>query len=257
MRRLTKHTLRSKVAAELFQAIVSGTLQPGERIYEENLAHRLGVAKTTLREALQNLEHRGLITKYERRGSFVTKLMPKDIEEAYDVRLLLEPYAAALAHQRMDTARLSQLRSLLEEIRGAGERRDFVRVSERDALFHQLIWRESGNGLLARQLRVVCFPLWAFELIRLFAAPTYSFDTALDEHRVLLDVLEKGDSERVRNTFREILVQFRDQDLRNLQALESKPSQRPKKLSAVTSATEIWQAFFEQTHVLAAQQSPT
>jgi GntR family transcriptional repressor for pyruvate dehydrogenase complex len=66
------------VAAELFQAIVSSNLQPGERIYEENVAHRLGVAKTALREALQNLENRGLITRYERCGSFVMKLMPKD-----------------------------------------------------------------------------------------------------------------------------------------------------------------------------------
>jgi DNA-binding GntR family transcriptional regulator len=44
------------VAAELFQTIVSATLRPGERIYEENLAHRLGVAKAALREALQNLK---------------------------------------------------------------------------------------------------------------------------------------------------------------------------------------------------------
>ena len=57
-------TFYAPVAAELFQAIVSGTLQPDERIYEENVAHWLGVAKTNLREALQNLEYRGLVTKY-------------------------------------------------------------------------------------------------------------------------------------------------------------------------------------------------
>jgi len=149
----------------------------------------------------------------------------------------LQPFAAALAHQRMDTARLSQLRSLLEEIRGAGERGDFVRVSERDALFHQLIWRESRDGLLA-------------------------------SHRVLLAVLEEGDSERVRNTFREILLQFPiprsrsygsfashcgssssyDCSLRPHTAMRqplmrSKPSRRPRKQLTITSATEIWQAF--------------
>ena len=91
------------MVAELFQAIVSSNPRPGERIYEENVAHRLGVAKTTLCEALQNLENRGLITNSESRESFVIKLMPKDIEEAYDLRLLLEPSAAALAHQRVES----------------------------------------------------------------------------------------------------------------------------------------------------------
>jgi DNA-binding GntR family transcriptional regulator len=75
----------------------------GERIYEENLAHRLGVAKAALREALQNLETRVLTTKYDRRGSFVIKLMPKDIEEAYDVWRLLEPSSAVLVHRRVDS----------------------------------------------------------------------------------------------------------------------------------------------------------
>jgi DNA-binding GntR family transcriptional regulator len=90
-------------AAELFQAIVRGTLRPGERIYEKNLARRHGVAKAALREVLQNLEARVLITKYERRGSFVIKIMPKDIEESYDVRRLLEPSSGVLVHHRVDS----------------------------------------------------------------------------------------------------------------------------------------------------------
>ena len=251
MANLSKDTLRNKVAAEIFEAIVSGNIQPGERILEEKLAKELGISKTTLREALQKLDHQGLVTKYERRGTFVTKLRPEDIGEAYEVRLLLEPHAAVLAHERMEPGRLSELKSLLEQVQEAGARGDFVRVFERDALFHQVIWRQSGNALLERELRVVCFPLWAFELIRLFAAPTYSFDRAIDEHRALVDVLEKGDAERVRNTFREMLVLFRDQDLRNLRALDSEPSPPSRRSQALTPAAEIWHAFLEQSHSLA------
>ena len=109
-------TLRSKVVAHLFDAILRRELRPGDRIVEGKLARRLGVSQSTLREALQQLEHQGLVTKHENRGTFVTQLNAEDIEGIYVVRLALEPLAAFLARQQWTPDHQARLAELLEEM---------------------------------------------------------------------------------------------------------------------------------------------
>ena len=75
-----QHTARQRLSDHLRDSILSGVFRPGERIVETKVAGQFGVAQGTLREALQELVHQGLLTKYERRGSFVTQLTQKDIE---------------------------------------------------------------------------------------------------------------------------------------------------------------------------------
>lgn len=215
-------TLRSRISEHLFQAILRGQFQPGERIIEQNLARQLGVAKTTLREALQDLEYQGLITKYEHRGSFVTRLDQSDIENAYDVRLQLEPYAAALACTRMSEKDFLHLENLLEKTGWARDRRDFAQISISDAAFHRFIWASSGNKLLEKALQMVCHPLWAFELIRLFSAPNYDFRMAHKNHFDLLRVLQKGKVKEVERVFRSTLEIFKERDVRNLRLTDGK-----------------------------------
>lgn len=214
-------TLRNRVSEHLFKAMIRGHLRPGERIIEARLAKEIGVAKTTLREALQELEHRGLITKYEHRGSFVTTMSREDIENAFDVRLRLEPFAAGLASQRMTEANFEQLEDLLEKTGQARERRDFAGISMNDTAFHQFIWRCSGNKLLEATLQLVCYPLWAFELIRLFSAPRYDFGKAHKGHVTLLHALRDGKTRKeVEGVFHKVILAFRANDIRNLQLLE-------------------------------------
>ena len=111
--RFAKRSLRHELADRLFMAIVSGELQPGERLGEVRLARPLGVCQSTLREALQELEYRGLLTKKENRGTFVTSLTVELVEEIYAVRLELEPLAAALASSEMSRERILILHGLL------------------------------------------------------------------------------------------------------------------------------------------------
>lgn len=212
-------TLRSKVVAHLFDAILRRELRPGDRIVEGKLAQRLGVAQSTLREALQELEHKGLVTKHENRGTFVTRLTAQDIEDIYLVRLELEPLAASLAHQHWTPEHHAHLASLLEEMQSASEQRDFEHLLKSDLAFHQFIWRSSGNKSLERALNAVCPPIFAGYLILLFSGDTYDFAKDHEEHQVLLAALQKGGSDEVRKVFREMMEVFRIQDVRNLLVL--------------------------------------
>jgi DNA-binding GntR family transcriptional regulator len=216
-----KSNLRRQVADQLFDAIVGGELRPGERLIESRLARALGVAQSTLRESLMELEHKGLVVRKPGRGTFVTKLTLREIEDIYAVRIQLEPYAASLACQRMAEQDHARLRSLVDEITVASQRGDATGVSNADARFHHLIWELSGNDFLNRVLMLAYQPLWAFELIRLYSAPTYEFSRTVREHEELLSVLSRGDPEEVRRAFQAMLQLFCAQDLENLRAVEA------------------------------------
>jgi DNA-binding GntR family transcriptional regulator len=221
IRPIEHQSLRQKVSADLLDAILRGELLPGDRLVEDKLARQLGVSKTTLREAFQGLEHQGLLTRNDHRGTFVTKLSQQEIEDAYAIRLRLEPMAAALAHQRMTPEDFSELTHLLDNVRAACEREDFADVFKNDTKFHQMIWHKSGNTALVKALELICLPLWAFELIRLHTSPTYDYAKMLEEHQNLLETLREGGPDRVTKTFENMICTFRDQDICNLTALET------------------------------------
>ena len=107
-------SLRTQITDRLFDAILKGELSPGERLVETKLARQLRVGQSTLREALQTLEHQGLITKLDNRGTFVTKLTAKDVEGMYAVRLELEPMAAVLTHKRLQPHHFAELERMVE-----------------------------------------------------------------------------------------------------------------------------------------------
>lgn len=227
-------SLRTRLTAWLFDAILRGDLAPGERIVEGKLARQLEVAQTTLREALQELEHQGLVTKSERRGNFVTRLTPKDMEDIYVVRLALEPVAAALAQPRMTADDHRQLAHVLDEMRRASERQEYLQVLKLDMSFHQLIWRLSGNRSVEKALNVVCPPLFANYLIRISSGDLYDFEKDHEEHVALLATLKKGGPDEVREAFRAMVEIFHVQDVDYLVASEGKrasasPS-RPRKV---------------------------
>src|SRR6266567_4739152 len=108
-----RSSLRTHLTSHLFDAILRGELVPGERIVEGKLARLLGVAQSTLREALQQLEHQGLVRKSDRRGTFVSRLSVRDLEDLYVVRLELEPLAASLACTRMSAEHFEQIEAAL------------------------------------------------------------------------------------------------------------------------------------------------
>jgi DNA-binding GntR family transcriptional regulator len=230
MEPIANGSMRSRLTDWLFDAILRGDLVPGARIVEGKLARRLGVAQTTLREALQELEHQGLLTKSERRGNFVVKLTVKDMEDIYVVRRELEPIAAALAHQRMTAKDYQELTRIMEDMRVAGTRKEYIQVLKLDMLFHQTIWRFSGNHAVERALNAVCPPVFANYMVRISHGEMDDFGTIYDlekdyeEHDALVAALKKGGPEEVRQAFREMLETFGVQDVGYLRLAESKQS---------------------------------
>ncbi len=223
-----RDNLRKRLSRYLFGAIVNGEFKPGDRIVEGSLARQLSVAQSSLREALQELEHQGLVTKHDNRGTFVTVIAQEEIDQLYAVRKQLEPFAASLARERITAEDSAGLSKLLEKMRQANDRRDLVELAHADMEFHEMIWHLSGNRWLERALRLVGPPLLALDYVGLYGAPTYDFERAYRQHESLVETLNSGTAEHTKKVFEETLDVFHLQDIENLSALKStkSPSRR-------------------------------
>jgi DNA-binding GntR family transcriptional regulator len=186
------HSLAEKAYHRLRLAIVECQLAPGERLTEAAIAQRLRVGKTPAREALRRLVLEGLARVTPRHGYTVAPITLRDVQELFDLRLLLEPAAAALAAGHREPAALSRIRKLSRLGYNEGGRdsiRKFVRANTE---LHAQIACLSGNHrfaelitqLLAESERLINFGV----LLRPQSERT------VDEHQRLIDALENGDA---------------------------------------------------------------
>jgi len=208
-----RSNLAEQITDRLFDAILQGELKPGERIIETKMAKQLGVGQSTFREALQALEHRGLVTKD--RGTFVTRLTLEDFEALFAVRLELEPMAAAMACEKLTPKHLEHLEFLLDEMKKARQRRDFTTLVKNDIAFHQLIWELPEVGSLNRLLNLVLSPLFAFSLSTLLQISSNNlalmeerYEREHEEHCTLLAALRDRKPDEVKSVFRTIMQRY-------------------------------------------------
>src|SRR5919202_6686418 len=115
-------SLQEKVYDHLKQAILAGEIQPGERLLETRLAKSLGVSRIPVREAIRKLEREGLIVAFPRRGVYASSLSPRDVDEVYAVRAVLEGLAARLAAEHRTEEQLGRLDTIVAEMAEQAER---------------------------------------------------------------------------------------------------------------------------------------
>ena len=106
--------LRDVVFKTLRQAILKGELEPGERLMEIQLAERLGVSRTPIREAIRKLELEGLVLMIPRKGAEVARIAENNLRDVLEVRRTLEELAVDLACQRMTEDELEELKKTQE-----------------------------------------------------------------------------------------------------------------------------------------------
>ena len=140
--------LREVVAEALRDAIKSGTLAPGQRLMEIQLAEELGVSRTPVREAIRKLELEGYVVMMPRRGTYVASLSIRDVNDVFEIRTALDSLACALAAERITENELESLQRLLVAIGGHIEAGDMEKIVETDMRFHDLLYQASRNTRL-------------------------------------------------------------------------------------------------------------
>ncbi len=191
-----RSTLRDQVADSLRAAVVAGQMAPGEVYSAPLLADRFGVSATPVREALLDLVRDGLMEPVRNKGFRVTELDAAELDATGDVRLLLEPAAAARAAARPETERaqaVSRLREVARRIVAAAQSGDVVAHVRADREFHSGLLALAGNPVLAETVMRLRDRSRLYGLPGLARAGTL-VETAR-EHDGLLDLVAAGDAD--------------------------------------------------------------
>ena len=185
--------LREVVFETLRDAIRKGILKPGERLMEIHLAEQLGVSRTPVREAIRKLELEGYVIMMPRRGTYVSNLSIKDINEVFEIRTSLDSLASGLAAERITDDELEQLQRLLVIIGEAIKERDMDKIVEADTKFHDLLYQASRNNRLVGIIHNLREQLTSFRA-KSMAYPGRLEET-LEEHRRIVDTIAQGNVE--------------------------------------------------------------
>lgn len=204
----------SSVFERLRRLILEGEYGPRERLIEEQLAERLGVSRTPIRQALTMLEAEGLVEIVPNKGAMVCSFSVEEVWDIYDLRAVLEGHAARRAAGRINEREMFRLRELAEEMEDLTRRRFEDREEEIRLLvalnneFHGTIVTASKNKRLERMIRRT------IELPLVFKA--FFWYTPQERlvsnhyHRQILGALEAGDGERAEIVMREHVYEGRD-----------------------------------------------
>jgi DNA-binding GntR family transcriptional regulator len=206
---------KDQVVAAIKEAILSGTIRPGDQIVESKIAQQLGAGIPLVREALIDLEYQGYVQKTPYKGTSVTKLNSKDIEKIFRLRVELEPVAIEWAKEHMTEADIAEFRAMIEKMERAAKELDLNQFYENDLAFHRKLWALSDNQYLADALERIVAPLFAFFVMKTTRQRESYIDSAAF-HAKIVDALPKMNATGLRNLMRESLSGWRDDMLKLL-----------------------------------------
>ena len=177
--------------AKLMQAIESGVYQPGDRLREVEIADRLSLSRTPIREALRRLEAENIIEHRPRVGAVIRSLGQAEVVELYEMRLVLERTAAEMAAKHAAEAEVDALGALNDEISAAGA--DASKAAAVNQKFHQAIYLAARNRFLLDAARAMNNAL-------LLLGPTTLADadriaTVAHQHAQIIEAIGAGDIE--------------------------------------------------------------
>ena len=156
--------LRDLVFNTLRQAILKGELKPGERLMEIQLAEKLGVSRTPIREAIRKLELEGLVLMIPRRGAEVAKISHKSLQDVLEVRGALEELATDLACQRITEEQLIELRNAENHFKAVVEKGTEMEIAEADEAYHDIIYHATGNKRLIQMINNLREQMYRYRL---------------------------------------------------------------------------------------------
>ena len=183
--------LRDVVFNTLREAILKGDLKPGERLMELQLASKLGVSRTPIREAIRMLEQEGLAVTTPRKGAEVAKMTLKDMEDVLEIRDALDELAVRIACQKITDEQLKQLEDVKELFEKNTQTNNVKNIVEADVSFHDVIYEATGNPKLVTLLNNLREQVYRYRVE--YIKDPKNYPTLIAEHEAILDSLKNRD----------------------------------------------------------------
>ena len=192
--------LRDVVFNTLRQAILKGELKPGERLMEIQLAKRLGVSRTPVREAIRKLELEGLVLMVPRKGAEVADITQQDLEDVLEVRAALEELAVKNACDNITEEQIQELKKAAADFKEALEGTDLIACAEADMRFHEITYAATNNRRLIRIVNNLREQMYRYRMEYLKDKRTYK--VLLEEHDTIRRALKKHDKVKAGNAIK-------------------------------------------------------
>ena len=187
--------LRDVVFNTLRQAILRGELKPGERLMEIQLANKLGVSRTPIREAIRKLELEGLVLVIPRKGAEVADIKEKSLRDVLEVRKALEELSVQLACEKITKEEIEELKEAAETFKKAQKTKDITQIAEADVHFHDIINTASGNQKLIQLLNNLREQMYRYRVE--YLKDERNYPTLMREHSEIVEGLMTKDKGRV------------------------------------------------------------
>lgn len=184
-------TIREQVYKILKNSICDGEFKPGEWLQEKELAAKLNVSRSPIREALHSLVSDGLAVEIPNKGVFVKTFTPKDIDEIFDLRVMLENYAISKSKNNITSKQVNNLLDTLSKLEFAYNENNLLEYTSIDSSLHSQIISLSGNSLLESTYNQLGSMISQFRIYSL--SENQRFVESFYEHKSLIDNIITGD----------------------------------------------------------------
>ena len=202
------------VADYLRESIVAGTIKPGEKINNSEITKRLGVSSIPLREALRILDVEGLVVSHPGRGHWVSEVSRKDLEEAFEMRTLLEIFGVDLLKKNIE-----KNREILERLKKIDVRELAANLNpESCLLFHRKIIELAQNRKLLALYDIMLTYTRRYQ--RMAYAIRHGGNCCVEPHSAILKPLIEGNYEKAKAAIRAHLNDGRKKLLANIELSE-------------------------------------
>ncbi len=193
--------LRDVVFQTLREAILRGDLKPGERLMELQLASKLGVSRTPIREAIRMLEQEGLAVTIPRKGAEVAKMTLKDMVDLLEIRESLDELAVTLACAKITGEQLQKLQLLKDEFEKCTKTGDVKKIAEADVKFHDVIYEATENPKLVSILNNLREQIYRYRVEYIKDANNHPI--LIREHEAIFKSLEERNKEKATQAMHE------------------------------------------------------
>jgi DNA-binding GntR family transcriptional regulator len=207
------HSLSYRIFRVVEQAILTGTIKPGERIIETDLAKKLGTSKSPVREALRKLEGEGIVQLLPRKGYVVKGIDRKSVDDFFDIMLIMEPATARMSLRKKTDDVCKELDEFINNMERQLKKKDFDSYLVLNDQFHACFYRLTDNEWAIKLSQMLRKQAEMLRSLSLFTRNRFS--PSMEEHRAIVEAYKQSDESGLVKAVENHLIRFKDNILKS------------------------------------------
>jgi len=208
IRSLKRENLGNQVFEQVKEIIVRGEIPAGKRMIESEIAASMGISRTPVREAVHKLEAEGLLQPLPRGGYVVRGLSLPDIEETFEIRSILESFAAYLAANRHSSKEILPLEKKMEEFQRYLDRDDLKELTRINTEFHDLLYALSRSQRLIKMIHDLRDEIYFLRKMILNSVDMARLSNK--DHREIIKAIKKREDKKVEKLVRDHILRGKE-----------------------------------------------